>query len=145
MLDNDVLIALGNGTVRDLVVTGEMSIGLTDTDDVASAMGRGDPVGMIFPDGGEDGEGTLVIPNTVAMLAGCPHRAEARALIDYLLSARVEERLAKCPSAQIPLRPGVPGGGVTPALDEIKAVTVDYTEVAGRAEGVADYLRKSFR
>ena len=145
MLDNDVCIATGNANVRNLVVAGKMHIGLTDTDDVASAIARGDPVGMVFPDQGELGEGTLVIPNTIAMMKLCPHPAEAKALIDYVLSVEVEGRLAKCASAQMPVRPDVAGGGVVPALDEIKAVTVDYEKLAGEAETVAEYLRKNFR
>ena len=59
--------------------------------------------------------------------------------------ASIEERLAKCPSAQIPVRPGVPGGGVTLPLDKIKALAVDYEKVAGKAEEVAEYLRQNFR
>jgi ABC-type Fe3+ transport system substrate-binding protein len=47
--------------------------------------------------------GAVVIPNTVAMIARCRHPDEARLLIDYLLSAEVEKKLAQCPSAQIPL------------------------------------------
>jgi len=147
LLANDVHIALGNANVRDLVVAGRMHIGLTDTDDVASAIGRGDPVGMIIPGQGDSPAdmGTLVIPNTVAVMKGCPHPEEARKLVDYILSAEVEERLARCPSAQIPVRPGVPGGGVTPALDDIRAVAVDYEKVAAKAEEVAEYLRQNFR
>ncbi len=143
MLDNDVLITLGNATVRDFVVAGEKHFGLTDTDDVAVAIARGDDVGMIFPD--QDGTGTLIIPNTVSMLAGCPNSDEAKALIDFLLSAEVEERLAKGSSAQIPLRPGVPGGDIVPALDRIKAAPVDWVQVADRFDEVTEYLKKNFR
>ena len=70
----------GNATVRDLVVAGQLEWGLTDSDDAAVAVGRGDPVRVVVPD--QAGDGTLVVPGTVALVAGAPHPAEGRALVD---------------------------------------------------------------
>ncbi len=97
---NDVAIAPGNGPVRDLVASGEIAFGLTDTDDAHGAMLDGKPVAVVVPDADQ---GAVLIPNTVAMIAGCPHPKQAKQLIDYLLSAEVERALAEARSAQIPL------------------------------------------
>ncbi len=59
---NDVVIAAGNSVVKDMVASGEVKAGLTDTDDVNMALLAGKPVGMIYPD--QNAMGTLVIPNT---------------------------------------------------------------------------------
>jgi iron(III) transport system substrate-binding protein len=46
----------------------------------------------------------MIIPNTIALVAGAPNPDEARALIDYLLSAEVEEMLALSDSGNYPVR-----------------------------------------
>lgn len=97
---NGVAIAPGNGPVRDLVASGERAFGLTDTDDAHGAMLDGKPVAISVPDARD---GVVLIPNSVAMIAGCKHPEQAKRLIDYLLSAEVEIALAEARSAQIPL------------------------------------------
>ena len=94
----------GNSVVRDQVVSGRLAVGLTDTDDACGAIEKSASVVMVIPDQGEDGFGTLIIPNTVAMIAGAPHPTEAQILIDYLLSQETEARLVKDGWFQISLR-----------------------------------------
>ena len=74
------------------MVRGEVPLAFTDTDDVYVAIRAGRAVDMVFPD--QDGIGTLVIPNTVALINNGPHPDAGRRLIDYLLSEEVEARLA---------------------------------------------------
>lgn len=100
VLDNQVAVAPGNGPVRDMVAAGEVPWGLTDTDDAHGAILDGKPVAVVVPDAGF---GPVLIPNSVALIAGAPHPDAGRKLIDYLLSAEVETRLASSRSAQIPL------------------------------------------
>lgn len=97
---NDTAFAPGNGAVVDLVASGERWFGLTDTDDARGAILEGKPIGVAIPDAAE---GAILIPNTVALVKGAPHADAGRALIDFLLSAEVERKLAEMPSAQIPL------------------------------------------
>lgn len=135
---NGVRVVPGNSVVRDLVVRGEVKVGLTDTDDVNVAIENGDPIAMVLPD--RDGLGVPVMPNMVSMIAGAPHPEEARKFIDYLLSADVERQLAQSEAVQIPLHAGVPGPKNIPAIDSFKPMTLDFAAAASRVEDVTRRL-----
>jgi iron(III) transport system substrate-binding protein len=140
--ENDVLIVDGNATARDLVVQGEVPLAFTDTDDVNVAIQSGKPVGMLFPD--KDGLGTLLIPNTVALVAGGPNAESGKRLIDYLLSRDVERRLAFSESMQIPVRDGVERPAHVPPYDSIAAMEVDYADIADNLERATLFCRELF-
>jgi iron(III) transport system substrate-binding protein len=93
----------GNSMVKDLVSAGVCDLGWTDTDDFFEARDEGKPVAML-PVRLEDGK-TICIPNTVAIIRGTRHQAEARKLVDFLLSEKCEMALASSKSRQIPLGP----------------------------------------
>jgi len=106
--------------------SGECLLGLTDTDDVEVSRRAGDRISeTLLPE-----EGTLILPNTVALVAGAPHPREARLLIDHLLAPEREELLAASSSRQIPLRPGVPvpPGGLS--LAEVRSAPVSLEDAA---------------
>lgn len=84
--DRKARIVDSNSVVRDMVVSGELKVGLTDADDAQGAIGKGAPVRMIFPDQEEGCMGTLTIPNTVAVVKGAAGHEPARKLVDFLLS-----------------------------------------------------------
>lgn len=136
---NGVKIVPGNSVVRDMVVRGEVKVGLTDTDDVNVAIEGGAPIGMIMPD--KDGMGVPLMPNLVSMLAGAPHPVEAKQMIDYLLSPEVEAMLAKSEAVQIPLRASVQGPANLPRIDAFKPMTLDYGKAAARVEDVTRRLQ----
>ena len=140
--NNDVVIVDGNSVVRDMVVEGELPIGFTDTDDVNVAIQAGKPVKMLYPD--RDGLGTLLIPNTVALIKDSPHPEEGKRLIDYLLSREVESKLAFCESAQMPVRDGVKTPPHVPAFSSIKAMEVDYSDIAKNIEKSGRFCQSLF-
>jgi iron(III) transport system substrate-binding protein len=144
---NDARLAAGNAQCVALLLRGDAEIVATDTDDVIVAQERGDSIAMIYPDlGGSSGAlnaddsgaaagspprsaGTLWIPCTVALIAGGPHAEEARRLADHLVSAEVEEALARSDSRNVPVRPALRDKlGLRPIAD----ATVDYAAVAAR-------------
>ncbi len=139
---NDVVIVNGNSVSRDLVVEGRLPLGFTDTDDVNVAVQSGKPVEMLFPD--KEGIGTLLIPNTVALIKGAPHPEEAKVFIDYLLSRKVESKLAFSESAQIPVRDGVSKPPHIPEISSIGVMEVDYYKVAGNMEKAARFCQRLF-
>jgi len=127
--------------VRD----GQLDFGWTDTDDCQSAIAAGFPVAMVVPDQEPDGEGVIIIPNTVALVTGAPHAEAGRKLVDFLLSTDVEALLAAGGSAQIPLRSAVPRPEHVLALDQLRVAEVDW-DAAGEAwEKHAEQLEAAVR
>lgn len=92
----------GNATAAQFVGRGELWLCSTDTDDVYARQANGEPVAMVYPDMGDGG--TLLIPNSVAMVAGGPNPEQAKVLIDFLTSAKTERMLAESTSHNIPVR-----------------------------------------
>ena len=60
----------------------------------------------MVPDQGEGQIGTLVIPDTIALIAGPLHPAEGKIFIDYLLDRNPENDLGTSVWIQIPSRNG---------------------------------------
>jgi iron(III) transport system substrate-binding protein len=139
---NEIQIHGGNKGCAVAVARGAAAFALTDTDDARIEVEGGKPVRIVYPDSEDGGEGTLFLPNTVAIVRRAPHPEEARRLIDYLLSAEVEQRLAEGASAQIPLRHGAPKSTRVRGPEEVKPMEVDF-EKAAAALGTARKLVKS--
>ncbi len=139
---NDVMITDGNASSRDRVADGTVAIGFTDTDDAFVAIKQGRPVDIIWPD--KEGIGTLLIPNTVALIKGGPNPEAAKRFVDFLLSKEVEEMLAFSEAGQIPLRPDVKRPPHVPTPDKIKAMDVDYEKVADQMEPSGKFLQELF-
>ena len=137
-------IESGNKQVAEAVAAGTLAFGLTDTDDAIVEIEKAMPVAIIYPDQAADQPGTLYIPNTLALIKGSPHPAEAERLVEYLLSGDVERRLADGPSAQIPLRPGVPASPRVKTPPEIRAMEVDWSAAADKWDTAAEFLKAEF-
>ena len=136
---NNVVIASSNGDVKKRVMQGEVFCGLTDTDDAYEAIKEGANVGLVFLD--QDGIGTLVMPNTVNLINKSKHQANAKKLIDYLLSKTTEAKLAKS-CAQMPLHKGVEIPKDVPSLDHIVPMGIDYQQTATKLEEIQPYLKE---
>ena len=121
----------GNSVVRDLVASGQLSVGLTDSDDACEAMAKGAPVRIVIPDA--DPAGVMVTPGTVALIRGAPHPVEARLLIDWLLAARAERRLIDSGFCQMSVRSGRVESRC-PASGPIRAMSVSLEEIAAQYE-----------
>ncbi|MGO9110127.1 MAG: extracellular solute-binding protein [Thermoguttaceae bacterium] len=141
---NEVKILSGNKQVAQGVSSGEIDFGVTDTDDAYEEIQAGRPVEIIYPDQGDERLGTLYIPNTLAVIKGSPHTAEARKLVDYILSPQVEARLALGPSAQVPLNADVTVQPPIKTPRTIRAMQVDFEKAAEKWDDVARFLRERF-
>jgi iron(III) transport system substrate-binding protein len=136
---NGVRIASSNGEVKRWVASGEVAFGLTDTDDAHEAIQAGAPVRVVYPD--RDGIGTLVMPTVAVLINGAPHSENGKRLVDCLLSADVERRMAEA-AAHMPLRAGVPTPRNVQPLSDFKAMPVDYRTVAQTMERIQPWLRE---
>ena len=125
---NRVRLVDGNSTAVRMVATGQADVCLTDTDDVYAARRNAWPVAMHYLDQG--GRGPLAIPNTAAVVRGAPHAAEARELMAFLLSDRVELMLAASDSHNAPVRATLPADLARWAIP--RSLPIEYQRVADR-------------
>jgi iron(III) transport system substrate-binding protein len=146
--ENGVQVVAGNKQVARGVADGKFAIGLTDTDDAILEVLAGKPVAIIFPDAlGSpkfDRLGTLFLPNTLAVVQGCPNPVGAKKFIDYLLQQ--EAVLASGGGYQIPINPAV-ADLVHPLLKsrrQVKAMAVDLERAADQWDEVQTFLRSEF-
>jgi iron(III) transport system substrate-binding protein len=123
MKANGVRLYDGNAGVMRAVANGEIVVGLVDADDVWSGQRQAYPVDLVYerndiaanptasfrpgPATLEIGWGPLLLPNTAALVKGGPNPANARKLLDYLISEKVERMLAESDSHNIPVHPSL--------------------------------------
>lgn len=117
---NGMALLGGNAEVADQVGSGNYSVGLTDSDDITNAAANGGQLSMVVPD--QNGQGTLAMPTTVALVKGAKHSANAKKLIDYLVSKQAEQKLIDLKFARWSVR--------APAGAAIRAMKVDYQAAA---------------
>ncbi|GAF93491.1 unnamed protein product, partial [marine sediment metagenome] len=60
----------------------------------------------------------------------------------YLLSKATERKLAFADCAQIPLHPGVSTPAEVKPIEEIKAMNINYGQVAKKMEDIQPYLKQ---
>ena len=131
---NNVRLVDGNSTAMRAVVNGLADIALTDSDDVYAQQRNGQDVAFHYLDQG--GDGVLTIPNTVAIVKGAPHAAEAAALMDFIAGAEVEKLMVAGDGHYTPIRPDLAAGFPQYAID--KPLRIEY-------EKVADHLNEAIQ
>lgn len=143
-VQSNARVMAGNKQVAVAVGRGQLAWGVTDTDDAFLEIAQERPIGLVFPDQGEDELGCLFIPNSLCVLRNGPHPAAARRLVDYLLRPEVEQRLAQGESGQFPLNPQVRVKPRQAGDQPVRRMEVDFREVAAGWEEAAAWLRKEF-
>jgi iron(III) transport system substrate-binding protein len=138
---NGVRFAQGNSTAVRMVAQGQADVCLTDTDDVYVAQRNNWPIEMKPLDQG--GKGALAIPNTAALVAGGPNPANARKLLAFLLSEKVELDLARSESHNTPVRPHL--AKQFPEYAVGATLKVDYAEVAAQMPAAMAAVKEIFR
>lgn len=130
---DQVKIVDGNSVVRDKVASGEVALGLTDTDDAFSAVVENKPVKIIYPDQQEGQIGVFIIPNTVALVKGSKKAENAKLFMTYLTSAKTMESLAEV-------------GWFLPPADQnkLKAMKIDFYELEAILERVKTDMTEMF-
>lgn len=112
MRENDLRLYDGNASVVRAIAQGEIDAGITDTDDVWSAERNDWDIKLVYEsadphagDGLWPSNGPMVIPNTAGIVHGAPHPSQARAFMDFLVSARCENLIASSASRNVPVIP----------------------------------------
>lgn len=141
--DRGIKIVEGNSVVRDMVVSGEVAMGLTDTDDAYDAVNKGKPVAMIFLDQEPDGMGTLIIPNTIAKVSGRPDNDNAKAFMDFITSDEAAVLLYESGWMDFVDKPELIAN---PRFDysKVKGMNVSLEEICEQQDVVVEDLTKLF-
>jgi iron(III) transport system substrate-binding protein len=137
--NNNIVIATSNGDVKKRVIQGEVSCGLTDTDDAYEAIKEGANIGIVFLD--QKGIGSLIMPNTVNLIKNSQNSGNGEILMDYLLSKETEAKLAKS-CAQMPLHKGVEIPENIPSLDHIIPMKINYGKTSKKLEEIQNFLKQ---
>lgn len=127
---NEIKLLGGNSEVVKQIGQGNLYAGLTDNDDIDSALREGGRLKGVPARTAQNG--ALVIPVTVGLVSGAKHEGAAKKLIDYLLSKEVEDRLIGMKYAK---------GSVRGAIGE-EVMKVDYREVAKAMPGAVEGARR---
>lgn len=141
----NAIVLSGNKQVAQAVSSGQVAFGLTDTDDALIEIDSGLPVTIVFPDQEPSELGTLLIPNTLAVIKNCKHPVAAKSLGDYLLSEDIEGRLAMSPSGNIPIRPNHPEKSRASPPGIHRFMDVDFQKAAEQWDEASSKLREIFR
>jgi iron(III) transport system substrate-binding protein len=146
LVENGVKVLAGNSVVRDRVASGELKIGLTDTDDACVALESGLPIGIVFPDqdgafpGLDEPLGAFLFPTTAAIVSNGPHPEAARRLLDYLVGSGTEEALARSEAAHIPVRSGLAPPPALPIPPALRRMDVPAAAIARGLEDSLEFL-----
>jgi iron(III) transport system substrate-binding protein len=125
------VINMRNSQARDWVASGEVPIALFSHAKTANSLLEGNvDVTLYYPE-----EGTLLLPNSSAILTKAPHPAAAKLFIDYLRSARGTQTLMDEGALMLFGRPGVtsPNTEILPGLENISVAEFDW-DVDGTSE-----------
>lgn len=143
MRANGVGFPAGNGPVATSVSQGQLVFGFTDTDDVRAVELKGRPVAYVYPDQAPGQPGTLVLPNTVAIVKGAPHPQAARRFVDFVLRKETEAMLAASAGAHIPLRADVPRPAHVQGPPQFRAMHVDWPKVVREFDANLTAIKKA--
>ncbi|MDP7008678.1 MAG: extracellular solute-binding protein [Phycisphaerales bacterium] len=123
----------GNAATVQAVIDGTATFAMTDSDDVHAAIARGASIESFAPRHRAGvGGGTLLIPNTVAVVKGSKHPAQARSFVEFMLSDTVATILASSNSKNIPLQQTV--ASKFPDLQVDDPLIVDFVAAANRRD-----------
>lgn len=144
--DSKALLADGNSHAVRLVAAGQADWCWTDTDDVWAAQRNGARLGMAYPKLSEGGP--IWIPCSVSLIRGAPHKTEARRLVDYLVSAAVEEALARSDSHNVPVRTALrerlaSEASLHPYFEGIVPSPMEYERIADAMSESSELVREA--
>jgi iron(III) transport system substrate-binding protein len=84
----DSVILEDSGDVASKVDSGALSLGITLEQTALKSMAQGANIGIVYP-----AEGTSILPDGSALVAGAPHRDNAVAFLEFVLSADVQNQV----------------------------------------------------
>lgn len=94
LLANNPLVTKSHSDIRRAVGTGEIKLGLVNHYYYLQQKEEGSPVGVVYPDQGPNGMGTMVNVAGIGVVKGVKNQEAAGRFIDFVLSVRAQEIFA---------------------------------------------------
>jgi iron(III) transport system substrate-binding protein len=116
------------------VAQGSVQVGITLDSEVRTAVNKGSPVEMVWPQ-----PGAIALYSPIAQTAAAAQPPAARAFLGYVLSTQGQQRIAS--TGWQPIIPGVDGPAQPPAA---KTVSPDWTALFGHQKELLDQYRSVF-
>ncbi|EAR52750.1 hypothetical protein OG2516_00949 [Oceanicola granulosus HTCC2516] len=130
MLSNFVL-SDSSGAVPRFVNDGELAVGVTLEDAALRYVEGGGPVQIVYP-----AEGTAIAPDAMALVKGAPNADNAKAFIDFMLSAEAQQVVAE--QGRRPVRSDVESNPALIPLAEVNSVGYDAQWAADNRERLVE-------
>jgi len=121
-----------NSTVRDMIVTGELDVGIMLDYMVRPLMKKGSPIAYLWPE-----DGAVFIPSPIAVLESSNNKEAAEIFVNYILSKDGQETLVEMGSF-IPIRKDVNSPDDAPTLDSIIKLPTDWKKVKKDRQMIKD-------
>lgn len=130
MLGNFVL-SDSSGAVPRFVNDGELAVGVTLEDAALRYVEGGGPVQIVYPS-----EGTAIAPDAMALVKGAPNVDNAKAFLDFMLSAEAQAVVAE--QGRRPVRSDVASNPALLQLAQVNSVGYDAAWAADNRERLVD-------
>jgi len=131
---NEIAILASHGDVRNAVGEGEFDIGLVNHYYVELEKREGSDVEAVYTDQEPGGFGAVFNVASAGITKSSEKVANARKLLDYLLTPDVQRRFAES-NFEYPLLPGLrPATGVKP-LSEVRVAPIKLSDLGPAADG----------
>jgi len=140
LLANGMRIYESNLRTREALARERKAVAIANSSNIHVFYMEGNPVGEAWLDQGEGELGTHVEAHTVAVIAGAKHPSEARAFVDFLLSAEIQTLLARL-FGETPVNARAEHGPVRP-LAEIRRMDAPLPKVAALMDSTIALLRE---
>ena len=136
VMSNGVTISPSNPDSAAAVASGRAAFSLVDIDDALAAVRQNKRLEIRYPDQEKNGLGCFMVANAVTLIRGARHPDTARRLIDYLLTAQTQRKLAFSPCAQTPLSRGIEVPATVRRIEDLRVMPVNYSRIRERAEAL---------
>jgi len=127
----------GNGPALKAVASGMAKYGVITDADLIRAKKQGSPVDLVYPQ-----EGVSFVTEPVAILKGAHNVAAAKAFVDFMLSEKGQQLVARQGNRPIDKRVAAPEGFAP--FDSIKLLTLDSDKAVADDKQVRDQFTEIF-
>ncbi len=121
-----------NSTVRDMLATGELAVGVLLDYMVRGAKAKGSPIDYVWPE-----EGAVFIPSPIAIFKNSRNPEAAKIFVNYVLSQEGQATMVNLGNF-CPVRTDVAPPAATPTFGKIKKLPTNWRTVKEKRQDTKD-------